>query len=769
MRKRLRALFRYPNIFLIAVPAVLYGPILVSGKTVFWGTQITQFVPWWTQAVNTLRAGELPLWNPLNGMGAPLLANYQSALLYPPTWLVLGLGLVLGTAALAWGQALLIMLHLMWAGLGMAALVKRLGWGELPQLVSGLAFGMSGYLVARSHFLTINFAVSWLPWILLATYQLVKSKRTNYVILKLGLILGLQLLAGHAQITWYSILLAIAWMLFWAWLTDRWNAIKRSSIHFVAAVFAGISLAAVQLLPTAEYLLQSQRSAAVDFDTAMIYSFWPWRIVTLFVPNMFGSPAAGDYQGYATYWEDAIYIGLLPVILAVLAIMSRRKKRVETNLVWFAAVAILVGSLFALGDNTPIFPWLYRNMPTFDMFQAPTRYSIWAVFSLALLAGMGAKLWRRPESRGWYWSRLGVMAAVSVSLSAGLGWWLSSTGNIAFGDIRPTFIPAVALAGIWGLLAGILNLTVPKSWDAPAAIPWKWLLGLVLALDLLVVSWGLNPGTSLELFMESPSNLNEVQELSEGRRVYISPEEERLLKFERFFSFETFELEEEWINLRAALLPNTNLLEGIASANNFDPLIPGNYDRWMNALDEAPSNIKSEMLGRMNVGLVEHTDPTFPYGVRFDYIDNGARARWLPCEFRTKDSESALNAVLSGNVDMLTTVIIASIQSDSNRCVIGQKADISIISESSNRVELEIDAPTDGWLVLADVWYPGWESKVNGQVIEIFKADYLFRGVQVVKGVNVVEFVYRPMSVRLGAAISLFAWVGLYSGWRKWK
>ena len=120
---------------------------------------------------------------------------------------------------------------------------------------------------------------------------------------------------------------------------------------------------------------------------------------------------------------------------------------------------------------------------------------------------------------------------------------------------------------------------------------------------------------------------------------------------------------------------------------------------------------------------------------------------------------------------MLTTVIIASIkpQPDSNQCEIDQKADITIISESSNRVVLEIDAPTDGWLVLADVWYPGWESNVNGADVEIFKADYLFRGVEVVKGVNVVEFVYRPLSFQLGAVISLFAWVGLYLGWRKWK
>lgn len=768
MPEEIRRFFRFPLVFLLVTPIVLYAPILFTGETVFWGTQITQFIPWWTQALETLKAGELPLWNPLNGMGAPLLANYQSALLYPPTWLIFGLALFVGNTALAWGQAILIVLHLIWAGIGMAALIKRLGWGELSQLVSGLAFSMSGYLVARTHFLSINLTVAWLPWIILATYQLVGSKRPKIDVLKLALLFGFQLLAGHAQTAWYTLLLAISWLLFWCWHTGKWFTIKRAGYHFGIALIVGVTLAAIQLIPTAEYLMQSHRAGAVDFERAMVYSFWPWRFLTLLLPNLFGSPATGDYWGYATYWEDAIYIGLLPVILVLFAILKSGKNMIDKRLVWFAGLTILLSFVLALGDNTPIFPWLYQFVPSFDMFQAPTRYSIWAVFGLALLAGMGTMHWRRPKGRGLYWSRLGVMAAFAVSLGASTGTFFLSANNAALPDIRPSFISAFALAGLIALFAGILNLTAPVKGNGDTSRAWMWAIVLLISIDLLIVNWGLNPGTDVDLFTSSPINLMEVQNKADGHRVYISSEEERQLKFDRFFSFETFALAEDWMNLRAVLLPNTNLLVGISSANNFDPLVPGRFDRWMDTLEESPSAIRAEMLDRMDVSLVEHPDPEASFGIRFDPVDGAARLRWVTCVKVVNSGEEALEIIASGEINSSDVVIERKLPAASP-CKGEADAEISLVFESANRLVVQTNASTEGWLVLADVWYPGWEARVDGDVVNIFKADYLFRGVQVDAGQHTIKFLYRPLSFRVGVAVSLIAWVGLLWGWRRWK
>jgi len=107
-------------ILIVIGPILLFGPMLVRGEVLYWGTPMLQFVPWHQFALEVLKTGHLPLWNPLLGMGAPLLANYQSALLYPPNLLLFLFGP-------EYGHGVLVTLHLIWAGVGMALLVRRLG------------------------------------------------------------------------------------------------------------------------------------------------------------------------------------------------------------------------------------------------------------------------------------------------------------------------------------------------------------------------------------------------------------------------------------------------------------------------------------------------------------------------------------------------------------------------------------------------------------------------------------------------------------------
>jgi len=149
--------------------------MILSGRAIFWGTPLTQFIPWWTWAWETIAQGVLPVWNEMLGMGAPLIANYQSALFYPPTWLYFLLYSIGGISTMAWFQAVIVVLHLSWASFGMALLIRQLRLGILAQVIGGMAFGMSGYLVSRAGFLSINAAVAWLPWIILGVTRLIEE------------------------------------------------------------------------------------------------------------------------------------------------------------------------------------------------------------------------------------------------------------------------------------------------------------------------------------------------------------------------------------------------------------------------------------------------------------------------------------------------------------------------------------------------------------------------------------------------------------------
>lgn len=752
MKKNLAALIRSPRILIFIAPIILMAPVWATGKALYWGTPSTQFIPWWWQAWVTMRSGELPLWNPLVGMGAPLLANFQSALLYPPTWVYFLLARIGGLPLMAWGQALLVSAHLVWAGWGMSLLIRRLGKSELAQTVGGLAFGMSGYLVARAHFLSINAAVSWLPWILLFSYELVHDLRNKKLILKLGVVFGLQWLAGHAQIAWYTLILAIIWTAFWARESGKNFGLWNAALRFTFACLLAFGLSAIQLLPTAEYLMNSQRSSQVDFAQAATYSLWPWRLIGLVAPNFFGNPAHGDFWGYGNFWEDAIYIGLLPFLLAVAALSWLRKRNGNRSLLVFLGSLILVSFLLALGNNTPLYQWLFRTIPTFALFQSPTRFSLWMIFALALLSALALDNWQRPIGKSLYWSRLVIAACIALLLGTALGGILAGLGLL---DAPQTFFTAMLTMGIFALAAALLNLRAPTQ-KTEKKMDWQWLVGCFVAVDLLFAGWGLNPGTNLELYNRELPLSSEIEEsLNEGR-VFIPAADEYDLRYEHLFQFDSF-YSEDAMKIRSSFVPDIFVLDNISSANNYDPLLPGRYKNYMDMLSAVDQSELRGILKRMNVSVLEsyNSGDDDPSLTPVEYL---LRARWVACADyvdTTNEAFGKLTSVLDSD-----TVIIEGLPGNES-CVFGNQALVQIIQSSANLVEVRVDTNEKGWLVLADTYFPGWQVEVNGNPAEIFPADGLFRAVRLEAGKWDVEFFYRPVWFYYGFGLSLFSWLAL--------
>lgn len=781
------------------------SPLLFGGKALFWGTPGLQFVPWWSYAFQTVMDGHLPMWNPGVGMGAPLLANYQTALFYPPTWLLAIFYALGGSPWLAWGLTPLLGIHLLFSGWGISLLLKKLGSGVFGQSLSALAWVMCSYLTARVNFPSIVFSAAWLPWILLQlTPEHGKPSFTRGKFLRLAFSLALLLLSGHAQTTWYILLISAAWCAYWAVHTGhtvnsshskqfgRLQGIKclaKSWLWFGAAILLAAGMAGVQLAPTAEYLLQSQRAEAVDFDLALSYSLWPWKLATLLAPGLFGSPVQGDYWGYANYWEDALYVGLLPLLLALsfllkpLARMTKPSKPEsgpERQLPGFSRppykVWILVGIVLILiwgaGRFTPIFPWFYQHIPTFDLFQAPARVLIGLEFILALMAGLGAEKWRRPQGRSLYWTRLGTAAAVAVSLGAGIAW-------AVLGEVSPSMLRATAMAGVWGVFAGLLSLSAPL---ADPMLPstgdtirrrtnlWQLTVLVVISLDLLVAAWGLNPGVPLAFYSEyQASGLSDSQ--PSGSRVYLPASLANELKFDRFLRFDSYNPGESWSKMRELLLPNLGLLEGLDAVNNFDPFVPERYERWMIYLDELPKEELHQRLAWMNVGSVLTSNEQPPGIYAWQLVEGSQRVHWVPCAKSVASEPEAWQAVSQGGLDWDQWVIIENTQQAGQTVCSSTAGSLSaslewIETDNPNHIKIKLDAYTDGWLVLADTWYPGWQARLDGEKSSLMRANYLFQAVYTPQGDHILELVYRPLSFWLGILISLLSLV--FAGFLAW-
>jgi Bacterial membrane protein YfhO len=797
-------------LLVVFAPFALLSPILLFGKAMFWGTVSLQFLPWIVQAYHSILQGQIPLWNPLVGMGAPLAANYQSALFYPPNWLVLVLEALGGVGWAAWGQTLLVAIHLAWAGIGMAMLARRLGLNSLAQAVCGLAYGLSAYLVARSGFLSINAAAAWVPWVIYGVTELTFMGNSFPNISKLSIVLGLLFLSGHAQIAWYTLLLAYIWSGYWSLRIAyshnyQFSANMQSSASgnlgftrlikvwfgLSLSVVLGGCLAAVQLLPTVELLRQSQRAIVVDYAHAMTYSFWPWRFLTLFAPNLFGSPVSNNYWGYGNYWEDALYIGLLPAIVALMVLLSaiwqgiNNKKQIPTaehsinsmvlnrGFIYFLLGLIVVSFILALGVNTPIYPWLYRNIPTFALFQAPARFSLWAEFSLVLLAGIGVNCWRRPTGKALYWTRLATAGAGAITIGAALTWYL-------MGTVSPTFLKAIAVMGMIGVGVGALSLLAPegdiesRSSDKGEKV-WGWAVLTLVSVDLLLANWGLNPGIDQNFYTETSASNSKVQELSSGGRLYLAANDEYLLKYDRFMRFDKYFIGERWQNLRSVLLPNLNVLDAIPSVNNFDPLLPVRYVTWMDKLNQLQTDPDNPtyhlMLDLMDVNVIEKIDSTQNLGVSFQPVSTGKRLRWVPCAKFVSNGDQAWDTLFVDKLDFDNQVILEGMDyAGGSACP--QKpvsATVQWITDTPNRIIVEVNSPVEGWLVLSDVWYPGWQADVSGATTPVIRANYLFRAVKAPPGVNQVVFTYRPISFWLGLVVSILVLFGFGIGWLIYK
>ena len=717
-----------PWLPLVAGPALTFGPALIRGRALFWGAPLLQFTPWRTAAKQMLLSGHFPLWNPWLGLGAPLLANYQSGLLYPPNWILIFLDV-------AWGQTLLVMLHLIWAGIGMTLLVRRLGFGRFAQSLAGLCFGMSGYLVARSGFLSINAAASWLPWVILAGERAINGRRTTAGIGLLSLALGMQWLAGHAQTAAYTWVTCAAWMAYRGWAQNRGTGLFKAMTGLGLSSALAFGLASVQLLPTLEYLSHSDRSAGLDPEFALNYSFWPWRLFGLLTPDLFGNPRAGDYWGYGNYWEDHLYLGSLPILLAIGALLSRRGERLR----WFLLAAGGSAFVLALGKNTPLFPWLFRSVPTFALFQAPTRWNLVLVFALALLAGIGAEAWQVASGRRLYWLRLGAAGAAAAAVAGALG------GRLLPG-IEPTFSPAVLLGSV-GLL---ISATLALARRTPQSPVWTTAALAFVMLDLVFAARGLNPTLPLASF-NAPTSLPE--RLGIEQRLYMDSDLEQFVKFELAFRFDTFQPDFEWSQVREVGLPNTTILDGLRSVNNFDPILAARYAAWLEQLEAAPLPIRTALLRHAAAGWEAVRTAQ---SIAYEPINDPARAWVVPQAEWVSSSQAALSRTTSSGFDPRQTVVLEGETASTERGGSGQV--LALKEVGPNRVELGVSAPEGGWLVLADSWFPGWAARIDGKPAEILVANGLLRAVWLAPGEHSVIFSYMPWSVAAGLAISGLAW-----------
>ena len=565
---------------LAILPALAY-PLAASRQGVFYvGDIFRLYYPQRAVYAAALRAGHLPVWTPNVLAGYPLLAEGQTGMFYPLNLLLyrfLPIDVALNYS---------ILLALSLAGVAMYTLGRTLRLRPAAALLAALTFTYSGFFVGHFNHLNIMSAAPWLPLELAIVERALGATRRSgkspgAMVIVLGLVIGVQFLAGHPQIWLMSTLVVLAFGVFralWPAFGPRrpLTQAARLCLPSILAVAVGLAVAAVQLLPTWELVQQSVRAGGLSTDFFTSFSWHPALLATLLVPFILGNP----YPNISV--ELAAYLGILPLVLAFAALALRRN-RLTAFLVGLASVALVL----AFGDYTPLYAPLAR-VPVLNLFRVPARFLDVFSLAVALLAGLGldALLNREAEGQGSRGER--DVSKESQPFSSAHVHPRSSASLLIAGTV---------VAGVIAIRAASLDILLALRWVLPATI-------LVLAAGLLALTWQQRIGgrtfacaaiglTVVDLYAFAAVYRLTYNDLMPVATFYEQPTSLSFFPADtRDYRVLTHQAIVPALSvMRASLYPDISLLAGIPSANGYFPLTPTRHARYLADLTPGRLNL----------------------------------------------------------------------------------------------------------------------------------------------------------------------------------
>ena len=369
-------------LIIIFLPFVFFYKLLINSIHVLSPASdiLSAYSPWRNFLVNHfINFKAIPLWNPYEFSGTPLIANVSSGIAYPFTIIFF-----LFPVDLAFGYAFILDFILLGLFTYFFARSIRIGQGgasvaSIVSTFSGTVFSTiyPGHLFILDTFL-------WFPLLLYFFEKGLQSKKIIYSLLS-SIPISFMLLSGNSQIVLYAVFFSFIYILLRTLLgKHKKGAIKFSVFMFLIPLILGILIAAIQVFPTLEFLGVSSRGGGVEYSFASSFSLPPKQIVSFILPFFFGSPLDNSFWGRGNFWELCGYLGIISLILAGLSLAIKRN--VYIKIFFFFAVFSVS---FALGKYFIVFPFFYKFVPLFDLFRVPARILFFYAFSVSILAGIG--------------------------------------------------------------------------------------------------------------------------------------------------------------------------------------------------------------------------------------------------------------------------------------------------------------------------------------------------------------------------------------------
>lgn len=700
-----------------------------------------QFYAFAAYEVRELMAGRVPLWNPYTFSGCPFLADIQSAIFYPPSLATVALSIPWGYSVFA--LELEAVAHFFLAGLFMYLFVRRLAFRQFPPgvgtawrqrgaaLLASVVFTYGGYLTSYpSQQLAVLEVVAWLPLVLFfldvgseSRLAGVTRRLPNAWLTLAGVALGLALLAGHPQTAMFVTYLSTVYF-FWRQLGDLGGLrdLRGMLARWSWWLLVGFGLAAVHLVPGLEYMRLSVRSAGVY--EKMAGGFPVYDVVQFLLP---GSVSV----------MSPLYVGVVPLTLTAFALAVRPGREAV-----FWGVVGGLALLLSFGGNTFFYSLLYLGVPGFSIFRGQERAALLVSFALAVLSGyglLGLSTSMSGQARRRYG---GFLRLVDGLLLVGLGlvvlffYGLNQSGWLP-GN------PFYALLGRGIFLALLLGLAWLIYRLRERGILRRGGLSLVVlavaAFDLFSVNWLNNfQAAPPEVLSEPPPEVLAIKQ--DGKDGIFRVQNEYRLDGNYG---DPFALEDTWGASPERLTSYDEFVNRLPMERAWQLLNVGYFVTWRKTL-----TVPSQVIYQRQV-----KENDFTYVHRLESV--GPRA-WLVYRAEVIPDESEALARLSApDFDPTRAAVLPGEIGLGAAQATAEPSAVQFARLNPSRLEMNLEAASDGLLVVSEIFYPGWRAWVDGQEVEIYPADYVLRGVKVGPGVHRVEMVYDPWTWKAGVAVSV--------------
>ncbi len=692
---KLIALCSYAVIVVIVFSPILFPP---AGMLLF-GSDIHRSYHFFRQLFHdSISTGQFPWWNPYLFSGEPLIANPSVAFWYPFNWLF-------AVLPYRFVYSWIIPIHIFIAMTGMYVFSSKFKIQnskleekvETPfdfgAFIAGLIFGLSGYFMGRiwEGHVELILAASWMPWVIFTNVQCQMSNakwKTQCVIA--AVVFAIQLYAGYHTIALFTLEAVLIVTLLHCYIVKN----IRPLLPAILSIIIGLGLAGLQIIPSQEFFSRSIRTYELPYSWAVFGSYTVENLKQIFQPFILGGPES--YSGPSpNFGEMAAYIGVVPLVLALLGIVWAIKRRA-----WIS-IAMMVIALFGLwisfGWNAPVDlnKILWDSVPTYKYLRIPSRHLILFVFGMSFLAGVGLSFARRVLAK----------LIISLVIVVDLVWFAKTFVTLA---PDPSTRHSKELVGYLqknlGLARILPNFNVGMgtrdALDFDAAMGYKFFSAS-----------GYDPSI-LRNYYEFAAAAGKIEnpdvQRSDVQIPYLVPQS-------RYTDF---------LNIKYIFVPSW--FDSVAGSSKFSPVLAENIkDFW-------------KLYENKNIFPRFFLAPSL---VVFPTRDGVARAirneDYNPSETILVESSSIKN------------------QSFSPSCLEKNLPPPEVLSYSYNRIELLTSSSCNAFLATSEVMYPGWSATIDGKKTEIFEGNLAFRTLWVPAGEHNIVLQYQPWIFVVGFFVSI--------------